>query len=109
MQKRTCVWLVVLLITFVSLSDRSTRFVAHADVLESSDDCTEIALLANRLRSENDDDRRIAREAILLRSSRSESSRKCTVEKMQDIAASPTALPDRGMTLFLKSPDLFLE
>lgn len=45
----------------------------------------------------------------MLISSRSENSRRCVIDKILSITALPLSFSDKGISLFLKAPELFVE
>src|SRR5215216_5873695 len=81
----------------------------HIAAQEMPNDCSRIAALTPSLRSRSNVKRARAKKAILLISSKSESSRQCAIRSMLDIASLPTTRSDKARTLFLTAPARYSE
>jgi HEAT repeat protein len=81
----------------------------HIAAQEMPNDCSKITSLTLNLRSRSDVKRASAKKAILLISSKSESSRQCAIQRMLDIASLPTTRSDKARILFLTIPASYSE
>src|SRR3954468_7826517 len=88
---------------FAGCNQEKSRISMH----EPSSDCSRIASLVPRLRSQSDSMRERAKEDILLVSSKSMSSRQCAIQRLLDIAAMPTTRDGEARSLFWTTPGLY--